>query len=388
MEVKEMFEQMQNTWVEMKAAMEKRDKEIEKYGQETQETKTLIDKLNTRIGELETSMARPSGSKGSNGKPKTKEESLADKASKNYLQIGSAELGPDEKKALSSRVDEEGGYIVSEDFRGTLFTKLRDIVQFRRYATVIQTKKGTVGMPTFDYEGGAEWIEENGKFGEENFTDVFGKKFFTPHKLGRIFRVPIELIEDADFDVEQLLTDHFAMRFGEIEENAFINGDGVNKPTGLLTIADQMNQVNASGTGVAGISGDDFIKAQYGVKSVYRGRGVWLLHRDVLAAARMLKTNDGAYLWQPSLQLGEPATILGRPTIESEYMPQAQAGGVGLVYGDLSYYWIVDRTNVSVQRLTEKYAEYDQVGVKLRKHTDGAPTLAECFAVVNLGGGQ
>lgn len=381
MDIKQLHADMSKAWNDMKDALKARDEEVKKFGSETQETKNLLEKLNTRIGDIETAINRPGA--GAAPGQKKKDLSLEEKAFNSYLHNG--QLSSDERKALSSRVDSEGGYIVNEDFKTQLFQKLRDRVQFRNYATIIKTNSGTVGMPVFDYDGGAEWIEENGKFPEENFSDVFGKKTFTPHKLGRIFRVPIELIEDASFDIEAFLTDHFSTRFGEIEENAFINGDGVNKPVGLLQIRDQMNQVEASGSNLTAISGDDFINAQYAVKNVYRGNGVWVLHRDALKAARLLKDKNGAYLWQPSLIAGEPATILGRPTIESEYMPTAAAGGVAAVYGDLSYYWIVDRTNISIQRLTEKYAEYDQIGVKLRKRTDGAPTLGEAFSVINLG---
>jgi HK97 family phage major capsid protein len=383
-EIKQMFEEMRNTWEEMKSANEKRDDEIKKFGTATQETENLVKKLNDRIDELESKLQRPGA--GEPGQSKGGEMNDTDKAFMKYVREGKSALSPEERKALTTQTDPEGGYVVREEFRNQLLQKLRDRVFIRQYATIIQTEQNSVGVPVFDYEGDAEWTAENGQIGEENFANVFGKESFTPHKLARIFRIPIELIEDAVFDIENLLTDHFSTRFGEIEENAFINGDGVNKPLGLLAGAANYNQHNlaAGKTTIAGLTADDFIHAQMAIKAVYRNKGVWLTSRDVIKQARLLKDNDGRFIWQPGLQPGQAANILGRPTLESEYYPTAAAGDPALLYGDLSYYWIVDRTNISTQRLTEKYAEFDQVGVKLRKRTDAAPTFGDPFAVVNL----
>lgn len=387
MDIKQLHADMQKTWSELKSTMEDRDKEIKQFGKETAETAALVTKLNDRIGQLETQLSRPGAIEAQKNGGGSGEMTAEQKAFFKYMREGKSGLTMDEKKALSTQSDPEGGFIVTEDFRKTLFSKLRDMVHIRQYATVIQTQQNSVGMPTFDYDGDAEWTAENAKISEEDFQDVFGKQSFTPHKLARIFRIPVELIEDAVFGVEEFLTDHFSRRFAEIEENAFINGDGNGKPLGLLAAVDKMNQVTkaAGQTTLGDITPEDLIELQYAVKSVYRGRGQWLMHRDMIKQARLMKDGNGQFMWQPGLQAGQPATILGRPALESEYMPTAAADAVGAIYGDLSYYWIVDRTNVATQRLTEKYAEYDQVGVKLRKRTDGAPTLGEPFSVLTLG---
>lgn len=388
MDTKELYSQMQKAWDELKKKLDDRDAEIKKFGDASQETKNAIDKLNNRIAEIETKMSRPGApTPGAGQGQKGGEPTIEQKAFDSYLRQGKQGMAPDELKALSTQSDTEGGFVVTEDFREQLFQKLRDNVYIRQYATTISTQKGSVGVPTFDYDGDAEWTAENAQIGEENFLNVFGKMSFTPHKLARIFRVPIELIEDTFFDIEGFLTDHFARRFGEIEENSFLNGDGNNKPLGLLNATDQFNKVTSTAAALKDLTADDLINAQYAVKAQYRNRGVWLMHRDVVKQVRLIKTTDGQFLWSPGLQPGQPASLLSRPVLESEYMPVAAAGQTAALYGDLSYYWIVDRTNLAVQRLTEKYAEYDQVGVKLRKRTDAAPTLGEPFAVINLAEG-
>lgn len=314
---------------------------------------------------------------------------LRAKAFTKFLRHGREALEPEEAKALSSLSDPEGGVLVSEEFRMELIRKRRDLVQIRQRATVLETSSGSVGFPTFDYDGDAEWTPESRPIAEEDITNAFGKTAFTPHKLARIFRVPAELAEDAAINVESLITDHFAMRFGEIEENAFLNGTGVEQPLGLLQ-AGLPSQSAAGGS----IQGDDAIDTVYAIRAVYRQRAVWIVHRTFVREVRKLRDDSGgagtgAYLWQPGLQAGEPSTLAGYPLLESEFFPAyAAAGAPGepwALFGDLSFYWIVDRVGFSVQRLLERYAEYDQVGVKLRQRVDAAPVLRDPFVILTRG---
>lgn len=312
------------------------------------------------------------------------------KAYKRFLHYGVARLEPEDIKQLSSLRDPEGGYVVPEEYRMQFIQKLADAVYIRQRATVLTTSAGSVGFPTFDYEGDAEWTAESGKIAEETFTNLLGKKRFVPSKLARIFRVPVELSEDAAVNIDQLLLDHFAKRFGIIEENNFINGDGVEKPYGLLNTPGMGEETIPAGTG-DGQWGDDqavadaLIGVIYAIKAQYRSRGAWLLNRQMVKRARTLKDTNGQYLWQLGLQAGQPNTLLAYPVMESEFFPfGTDAGSINAMFGDYSYYWIIDRTDLAIQRLIEKYAEYDQVGYKLRKRTDAAPVLGEPFAVLKI----
>lgn len=316
---------------------------------------------------------------------KAKKESHQ-KAFKSYLRLGKVGMEPEERKLLSSLSDPEGGVLVTEDFRTELIRKRRDLVQIRQFATVIETSRGSVGFPVFDFDGSAEWTAESTQITEEDVTNAFGKTNFVPHKLARIFRVPIELAEDSAINIESLMTDHFSMRFGEIEENAFINGDGVGKPLGLLESG--LNTFSATGVGGT-FQADDLFDIVYNIRAVYRQNASWMMHRNAIRRIRKFKDSQGQYLWQPSIQAGEPATILGFPLIESEFFPDnVDAGSAGnplTLFGDLSFYWIVERIDMSVQRLIEKYAEFDQIGFKMRMRADGSPVKKDPFQVLVRG---
>ena len=286
-----------------------------------------------------------------------------------------------EKKALSSLSDPEGGFLVPQEFRAELIKKRRNLVFMRQMATVISTSSQSVGVPTFDYDGDASWTAESAQISEEDVTNAFGKQNFTPHKLARILRIPMELTEDAAINVESLMTDHFARRFGEIEENAFINGDGVEKPLGLLEAG--LPTTNAT---APTFEADDIFNIVYNIRSVYRSNGAWMMHREAVRRVRTFKDGNGQYLWQPALTAGEPATLLGYKLTESEFFPDnvdsGSAGDPLLIFGDFSFYWIVDRIDMSIQRLVERYAEFDQIGFKMRLRVDGSPVQSDPFQVL------
>ncbi|MGA9722723.1 MAG: phage major capsid protein [Candidatus Binatus sp.] len=299
-----------------------------------------------------------------------------------------------EFKDLTTLTDPEGGAIVDQDFRAQLIIKLRNQVMIRQYATVIATQAGQIGFPVFDPSDSDTDIptsQPNAAATISSPTNLFGKTAFTPHKRIRIFKVPSELLEDAILDVTSLLTNFFAMRFGEIDENDFLNGNGTGKPLGILA---------ATGLPTAGIKGsttamipEDLINTVYSMRAVYRKNARWMLHRKVLSAIRQFRTavggaGTGQFLFQPALVAGQPDMLLGYPILESEFMPSPYdapnnvAGTPLALFGDFSWYWIIDRTDLMVLRLNELYAGNDQIGVLLRRRTDGAPVLAEPFTTL------
>lgn len=300
-----------------------------------------------------------------------------------YYRKGKSAIEPEHRKTLSSLSDPEGGFLVPEDFRAELIRKRRDLVQIRQVATVLETNSASVGFPVFDYDGDAEWTAESAQIAEDDVMNAFGKQTFVPHKLARILRIPMELLEDAVINVESLMSSHFAQRFAEIEENAFIQGDGVNKPLGLLEAG--LPETDATGGGGTFVA-DDLFDTVYNIRAVYRNNAQWLMHRNGVRKVRKFKDSDGQYLWQPALTAGQPATLLSYPIYESEFFPDnvdsGSAGDPLAVFGDHSWYWIVDRVGMSVQRLTERYAEYDQVGLKMRMRTDGSPVKSDPFQVL------
>jgi HK97 family phage major capsid protein len=106
-----------------------------------------------------------------------------------------------------------------------------------------------------------------------------------------------------------------------------------------------------------------------------------------VSSLRKLKDNNGAYLWQPSVQAGQPDRLLGYPLYTSPYVPAAAANALPIAFGDFSNYGIADRMGRTVQRLNELYAGNGQVGFIATERVDGKVILSEGIQLLKMGGG-
>jgi HK97 family phage major capsid protein len=305
------------------------------------------------------------------------------------LREGKSALSDVEIRALQIGPSSSGGYLVPVEFAKNIILKLKDEVFVRSRATVLpMINSDGIGNPALDTEpADATWTSEVGT-GEEETTIAFGRREMKPHPLAKLLKSSKRLLRAAAIDVETLIRDRFAYKFGITEEKAFLTGSGAEQPLGLFIAS--ANGINtdrdvSTGNTTTAITGDGLQAAKFSLKKQYRRRAEWIFHRDALSKIAQLKDGQGRYIFQPGLQLGSPDTLLGHPFNESEYAPNTFTTGlyVGL-FGDLSFYWIVDSLAMEIQPLYELYAASNQVGFIARKETDGMPVLGEAFARVKL----
>ena len=129
---------------------------------------------------------------------------------------------------------------------------------------------------------------------------------------------------------------------------------------------------------------DELVDLYHSLKAPYRNNAVFVTNDATVKAIRKLKDGNGQYLWQPSVRLGEPDTLLNRPLKTSVYVPEIAAGTKAVAFGDFSYYWIADRQGRSFQRLNELFAATGQVGFKATQRVDGKLILAESVKVLQM----
>jgi HK97 family phage major capsid protein len=130
---------------------------------------------------------------------------------------------------------------------------------------------------------------------------------------------------------------------------------------------------------------DPLISMLHSLKKTYRRNATWGMNSTTEGEVRKLKDKDGQYLWQPPVQAGSPATLLGRPVINPEGMADIGANAFPVVLGDFrSGYVIRDRSGITVQRLVERYAEFDQTGFLVKRRTGGKVVMAEAFRVLKI----
>ena len=319
-------------------------------------------------------------------KPETnKVDQKTGKASKNYNDAfwkqarNGGYMNIEVKNALEEGVDSEGGYLVPDEFEHTLIDALTEENIFRKNAHVFTTSSGSHKIPIVATKGTASWIDEEGAVPESD--DSFGQVSIEAHKVGTLIKVSEELLNDSAFDLEAYFTTEFARRINDKEEDAFFNGNGTGKPTGIFNATGGAQTGVTTGSSTT-ITADEIIDLFYSLKAPYRKKAIWVLNDTTVKIIRKLKDGTGNYLWQPSLTAGSPDTILGRPVYTSQFVPEVAAGNKTVAFGDFSYYWIGDRQGITFRRLNEKYADTCQVGFLATKRLDGKLVLPEAIKVL------
>ena len=287
------------------------------------------------------------------------------------------------RNALQVGTDSEGGYLVPDTFEKKLITSLEEENVIRKHAHVFATSSGSHKIPIVSTRGTAAWVDEEGQIPESD--DAFGQQLIGAHKIATLIKVSEELLNDSAFDLEGYFATEFARRIGNLEEAAFLNGNGTAKPTGILADVGGA-EIGVTAASETAITADELIDLFYSLKSPYRKKAIWVLNDSTVRAIRKLKDSNGQYLWHPALNDGEYDTILGKRIFTTPYAPELGAGAKSIAFGDFSYYWIGDRAGITFRRLNERYAETGQVGFLASKRVDGKLILPEAIKVLQQKG--
>ncbi len=272
---------------------------------------------------------------------------------------------------LQEGVDADGGYLVPEEYDKRLIDVLDEENIMRTLGTKITTS-GEHKINIAATKPAAAWIEEGGAltFGDATFDQVI----LDAHKLHVAIKVTEELLYDNAFGLENYLIAQFGKALANAEEDAFLNGDGTGKPTGIFA--------SAGGTAAATtakISADDILNLIYALKRPYRKNAKFILNDKTLAALRVLKDNNGSYIWQPTYQSGEPDRLAGFEVYTSAYAPEN-----AVAFGDYSYYNIGDRGTRSFKQLTELFAGNGMIGFVAKERVDGKLIIPEAVQILKI----
>ena len=395
MTITELLNKRAKTWEAAKAFLEShRDKDgllsaedgaaYDKMEAEIAAYSTEIERM-CRQKDIEDKMSKPLGTP-LTAKPavlSTETEEKHGRASSSYAKDMLVALRSGFKRIsniLEEGKDENGGYLVPEEWDSRLIDKLTEENIFRSLATTITTS-GEHKINIAATKPAAAWIEEGQalSFGEATFDQVV----LDAHKLHVAIKVTEELLYDNAFNLESYIIDQFGKALGNAEEDAFLNGDGKNKPLGIFA-ATGGGEVSVTLTGTA-LKTDDILTLIYSLKRPYRKNAAFILNDATLAALRKLKDNNQAYIWQPSYQAGEPDRLCGYPVKTSDFCPVLETGKAGVAFGDFSYYNIGDRGTRSFQELRELFAGNGMVGYVAKERVDGKLILPEAVQILKAG---
>ena len=274
---------------------------------------------------------------------------------------------------LQEGVDADGGYLVPEEYDHRLIDILTEENIMRGLATTITTS-GEHKINIAATKPAASWIEEGGAltFGDATFSQIL----LDAHKLHVAIKVTEELLYDNAFGLENYIITQFGKALANAEEDAFLNGDGTGKPLGLFAA---VGGGTVAGTLSAAIKSDDMLDLVYALKRPYRKSASFIMNDKTLALLRKLKDNNGAYIWQPSYQAGEPDRVLGYAVHTSAYAPED-----AIAFGDYKYYNIGDRGSRSFSELRELFAGNGMIGYVAKERVDGKLILPEAVQILKL----
>jgi HK97 family phage major capsid protein len=274
---------------------------------------------------------------------------------------------------LQEGVDADGGYLVPEEYDHRLIQTLAEENIMRRLGNIITTS-GEHKINVAATKPAAAWIEEGGAL---QFSDAtFSQILLDAHKLHVAIKVTEELLYDNAFNLEGYIIDQFGKALANAEEDAFLNGTGTGQPLGLFA---ETGGGEVAGTLTAALKADDLFDLVYALKRPYRKGASFIMNDRTVAQIRKFKDSNGAYLWQPSYQVGEPDKILGYSVYTSEFAPEN-----AIAFGDYRYYNIGDRGTRSFKQLTELFAGNGMIGYVAKERVDGKLILPESVQILKL----
>ncbi|WP_339692848.1 phage major capsid protein [uncultured Parasphingorhabdus sp.] len=328
--------------------------ETENHGKAIATLRGDVDGLKGQVDAIGKVAARPAldGAKGMPTSP-----AAQDFVTK-YLRRG--EQAGVELKSFSGASGPEGGFAVPQEIDALIGATLKDISPIRSIATVVRT--GSAGYRKLVTTGGTPsgWVSETAGRPETDTPDF--NEIAPPS--GELYANPAAsqaMLDDAAFDVESWLADEIAREFAQAEGAAFVGGSGVNQPRGFLNAAvtDESDDIRDFGSlqyvpsGASGSfdSEDVLVDLVHTLRPAYRQGASFVMNSSTLAHIRKFKTADGAFLWQPSLASGQPATLLGYPVVEAEDMPDIAADSLSIAFGNFrAGYLIAERSATSILR--------------------------------------
>lgn len=300
-------------------------------------------------------------------------------------------LGDAERKALSVGQDSAGGYFVYSDMSGRIVQRIFETSPMRAYASVQVISTDALEGYYDNDETGFGWVGEL-EARPVTTTPAVGKWRIPVHEMYAMPDATQQLLDDAIVPLETWLDAKIADRFARAENNAFVSGNGVDKPRGFLTLAnstdltlgvEQIKTTVNGGFAAAPSGGDVLIDALYSLKAQYRANATWFMNRATTRLVRKLKDSDGAYLWSPGIAAGQPATVLGYPVAAFEDMPDPATGSLSIAVGDMRQaYQIVDRQGIRMLR--DPYTAKPKILFYATKRTGGTVVNGEALKLIQF----
>jgi len=400
-EVQGAKETLANAFEEYKSINDMQSEEIEKKGSAdvllTEELGRINDTINNiqdDISSVKTAIRRPM----SDMKEQVFDEKDCDykNAFMDYVKKGVEQDLQMHQKGMNVISDQQGGYMVPTEMADRIVSRQYETTPMRQISTVMNITSEAVEMLRDTNDTQAKWVSELDAR-EDTDEGTLGRIRIPVHELFAQPKATQKLLDDAGLNVEDWLINKVANKFSCRENLSFVNGDGVGQPRGFLSYQteakDDANRdwgvlehvATGADAGFSSSNGADvLIELMNKLKAGYLPKATWLMPRSVIDVVRKFKeSGSGSYLWQPSLEAGTPATLLGYPVIVAEDMPAMSSGSLSVAFGNFEEgYTIVDRLGLQVLR--DPYTAAPFVKFRIAKRVGGDVVNFEAIKVLKF----
>lgn len=406
-EIKAVLETVQRNFNEFKQKNDEKLAEIEKKGHADPLLTENVNKLSTSLNDLQKRLDEfEVKSKRLNFGQQTEADILKQEHKEKFLgwlKRGRNEdvLHELERKTnyFNATTEAEGGYGIPELIDRLIVDRLLEFSPMRQLCRVV-----TVGTPDYKvlvniHGTGTGWVDEDDSRAATNAPQFHQASAY----MGECYAYPQatqQILDDIFFDAESWLVQECVDAITIAEGTAFVTGSGTKQPkgfTGYTTAATAdssrtYGQLQHIATGTSGAfktpsatvsQSDDLLSMIYAMKSGLRSGSSWLMNSATLALARCWKSyGDGAYIWQPSLQAGQPATLLGYPVYTEENMADSgTSGGKPIAFGNWKRgYCIVDR--IGTRMLRDPFTNKPYVGFYVTKRVGGMVVDSDAIKIL------
>ena len=257
-------------------------------------------------------------------------------------------------------------YPLPYSFKGDYTEHLAHENLFRRFGTVIHTEIEEGTVVCMDVMPEPEIVDEN-----QSYPSPHEMRYpclrCRSHKLAMLGKIPCSFVDDTRFELAGYVYREIGHCFGRAEENICLKGIGQTEPKGLLHSAE-------IGVTASTLTADAVIELFFSLDKQYRKNAVWVMNDETAMTLRMLKDSTGNFLWKST-----DDTIFSHTVVISNYINDST-----IVFGDLSYYWLIERQPLAVRPLNEFYAQESCLGLAASERIDGKLVRSEAVKLFKL----
>lgn len=395
------IEDLGRAFEEFKAENDNRLKEIEKKGHADPLLAEKVEKINAELDkisamkkeleDLQTIISRgkyPGGGQTEIDRAKAEHKEAFEKWFRKGIEGNLKEL--EVRASLSSSSDPDGGFTVPTEMSKEIDRVASTISVMRQLATVVNISTDT--YVKLVNQGGATsgWVGEKASRTETS-TPQLAKIAINTKEFYANPAATQKQLDDSSLNIEQWLANEVATVFNEAEGDAFINGNGVEKPKGILGYTTVTNASYAWGkigfiaTGASSTftDVDKLIDLQQALKSPYQQDAVFLMNTSTQGTVRKFKDGEGNYIWQLGLKEGAPNLLLGKPVVIDDNMPSITSNKYPIAYANFKRaYLIVDRFGIRVLR--DPYTNKPYIHFYTTKRVGGGVVMYEAIKLLKV----